>query len=156
MPIKRRTPKARDRALDLDQHWSLVLGENPDRPAFRTEQQRREAWERHREQLLEVSHAGRRPAGWWDYESPVPRPCGIDGPCEWTVLYAAGLLSDDELAVLTPEWRGYFEKAQQPNFAHTIRPGLILEGAAARRAWYRWAGIPREFIKRWTADASGG
>ena len=46
--------------------------------------------------------------------------------------------------------RGLVERAQQPDFFHREGPGRILEGAIARRAHYRWAGIPRELLKEWT------
>jgi hypothetical protein len=150
MPVKRRRNKARDRALGVDERWSLVLGEASWRLAFHTEAERREAWERHREHLLEREHAGRRPAAWWDYDSPIPRPSCRDDDAR--ALYEAGLLSADEVAALMPEWRRHYERSHDPRFGYTLGPGEILYGAPARRALYKWAGMPRELIRKWDAE----
>ncbi len=43
--------------------------------AFTSDAERRGAWERHREVLLQSMPAGMRPAAWWDYEAPEPCAC---------------------------------------------------------------------------------
>jgi hypothetical protein len=53
---------------------SLRYGELAERPAFAGEEERRAAWFHHRDRLLQHCSHGRRPAGWWDFESPVPYP----------------------------------------------------------------------------------
>jgi hypothetical protein len=136
MPVKRRVVKARD---DYPMPWE-------DRPISR------ERWERHRDRLLARAHSGDRPPEWWAYESPVPRPCALDGPRECQVLYEIGELSKDEIEALMPEWRRHYERSHEPHFSYCAGQGNWLEGTPARRALYRWAGIPREFIKQWDAE----
>jgi hypothetical protein len=78
----------------------------------------------------------------------------FDGPRECRVLYEIGELSDDEIEALMPDWRRHFERSHEPNFAYCAGgPGSWIEGAPARRALYRWAGIPRDFLKQWTPSA---
>jgi hypothetical protein len=150
MPAKRRRAKSRD--LSIWQSWSLELGGCFD-DEFASDEERRAAWERHRNELLAESRAGIRPQAWWDYESPIPRPA--DGDLETPALYKAGLLSDAEIAELMPWWREQYDEAQEPGFEYcigTAKPGDTfaswIKGAAAKRAQYRWAGIPRAIIKR--------
>jgi hypothetical protein len=75
------------------------------------------------------------------------------------VLWEAGLLTDEERIELEQAWRECFEQAQQPGFQHCIghaKPAdtfaTWLKGAAAKRAHYKWAGIPRELLRRWTEE----
>jgi hypothetical protein len=68
---------------------SLRYGELAERPAFAGEEERRAAWFHHRDRLLRHCSGGQRPAGWWDYESPAPRP--RDRDYEAAVLFEAGL-----------------------------------------------------------------
>jgi hypothetical protein len=82
-------------------------------------------------------------------------PCRED---EADLLYMMGELST-ELAELMPRWREDYEKVWQPGFAYCIghaKPGDTsanwLESAPARRAYLRWAGFPREIIKRWEEE----
>jgi hypothetical protein len=128
---------------------SLELGENERHPAFDSDEERRDAWAIHRDALLAGERPGRRPRAWWQYESPIPYP----GPDHETVtLYEAGLMSDEEIAEITPWWREQFDRSFDEHFFHVLGPGRLLEGAAARKAHYRWARIPPEIVKRWTAE----
>jgi hypothetical protein len=154
MPAKRRISKSRD--LSLWQVWSLTVGDSAFPGEFASDEDRRAAWERHRDELLAES-GGRRPAAWWDYESPIPRPADRD--LETPALYEAGLLSDTEIAELMPWWREQYDKAQAPDFQYCIGTAKLgdtfaswIKGAAAKRAQYRWAGIPRAIIKQWNAE----
>src|SRR4051794_26432842 len=149
MPVKRRIQKSRDRTLGLMERWSLELGDDERRPAFASDAERRATWEYHREAMLADERPGRRPQAWWDYDAPIPWP-GYDN--ETVALFAAGLLSDEELAELMPWWREQFERSFAPEFFHCLGPGRILEGVPARQAHYRWACIPPEIVKRWTAE----
>jgi hypothetical protein len=150
MPVKRRRNKARNHSLSLPERWSLELGEDSRRPAFENDDLRRAAWERHREQLLEGEHAGRRPQAWWDYESPVRRNYKIE---QCHQLYEMGALAEDEPAVLMKWWRERYEHANAPDyFGLCMGPGKWLEGAAARRAEYAWAGIPPTVLKQFKAE----
>ena len=64
--------------------------------AFRDEAHYRETWKQ-RETLMQECPPGRRPIGWWRIEGPFPYP-GFDN--EKLALYAAGLLSEDEVREL--------------------------------------------------------
>src|SRR5262249_20063389 len=58
---------------------------------------------------------------------------------------------ETELAELIPEWREEYEKANEPNFSYCTGHGW-LRGEAAKRAHYRWAGIPPALVKKWDAE----
>ena len=150
MPTNRVPVRRLRRDLSHDQEMSLWLGDHPYRPAFGSEQERRAAWVRHRDRLMVAwAKHGKRPAGWWDYESPVSRP---DYEREQSTLYEAELLSETERAELLAEWRREFERAHEPYFFHCDGPGAVYDGAAARRRHYAWAGIPRSLLTQWTAE----
>jgi hypothetical protein len=142
MPVKRRKGKARD-----------VCPSNfdEDRPISR------ERWSRWREKLLANCHPGKRPPEWWAYESPVPRSPDFDLP-ESIQLYEIGELRPDEIEALLPLWRTHYDRAQAPGFSYCSgydtaqRSGVWLKGAAARRALYKWAGIPPDVVKRWDGE----
>jgi hypothetical protein len=122
--------------------------------AFASDDERRAAWIRDRDRLLAMfsSGPGRRPQAWWRYDAPTAgvRWPGLDR--ERSTLYQAGLLDEAEKAELEADWRREFDDAQDPDFWICLGPGEILEGAAARRAHYREADIPRELIRKWTAE----
>jgi hypothetical protein len=153
------TPLQRPRRLALshNEEMSLVYGELPHRPGFASEEERRAAWFAHRDELLQHCRWGRRVAGWWDYESPIRRP--RDRDYEEAALYEAGLLTEGEIVDLTARWRSEFERAQAPGFMYCMgfaKPGETtatwLEGAAARKAHLKWAGVPHALIRKWTAE----
>ena len=137
MPVKRRVAKIRD---DYPRPWEK-------RPVSR------ERWERHRATMMARCHAGHRPEEWWEYESPVPRDPDFDVP-QCLQLYNMGELSADELAELMPFWRQHYERAQEPDFHYCLGPGRFLEGEAAKRALYRWAGIPAVIVRKWNAECA--
>jgi hypothetical protein len=125
---------------------------------YRSEEARRAGWERHRERLLEECDDGWRPAAWWTYEAPrlgVLRP--REREYEKATLWEAGLLYTEEAAALETRWREQFARAQAPDFQFCTGQdpkrncAAWLNGDAARRAHYKWAGIPRALIKRWTS-----
>jgi hypothetical protein len=117
--------------------------------AFDSEAEYAEVWALHRERLLAACRHGRRPMAWWALEAPIPYP-GHEH--EQVVLYEARLLAPDERAELVTEWREEFEKAQAADFWFCLGSGRSLKGAPARRAHYRWANIPRELVREWTAQ----
>jgi len=142
--------------LNHEQDMSLTYGDLVGRPAFPSDEARRAAWLRHRDSLLRYCAAGQRPRAWWDYESPAqPRDFNYAA----ATLYENDLLGEEELRQLMARWREEFEKAQVPGFRYCA--GFVnrcdatatwLKGAAARRARFKWAGIPRELLKEWTAE----
>jgi hypothetical protein len=153
-----RTPIARrHRGLSHFEQMSLEYGEAAHRSGFESEEARREAWFRNRDHILAGYQHGRRPAAWWDYESPIARPHNYE--YEVAVLFEAELLSAEEKADRIANWRSQFDKAQEPGFMFCIghaKPddtfATWLTGAPARRAHYEWAGIPRDLIRHWTAE----
>src|SRR4051812_4355708 len=145
-----RTPLQRPNRIPLshEAETSLRFGGIAGRPAFGGEEERRAAWFHHRDVLLRHCCGGQRPAGWWDYESPFPYP-GRDYAA--ASLFESGLLTEGEVAELTTWWRKDFERAQDPGFTFRTT-STWLDGAAARRAFYRWSGIPRELLLQWTRE----
>jgi hypothetical protein len=144
-------------ALSREEHDSLQYGDLPGRPAFADDEERRAAWFHHRDRLLRHCSHGQRPAGWWDFESPVPRPRDRDYAA--ATLFEAGLLTESEIAELTATWRRDFERAQDLRFAFCVgfaRPGDLvsswLKGAPARKQLYRWSGIPKALVRKWTRE----
>jgi hypothetical protein len=131
----------------------LWLGSGPlfNPEPFKSDAERSAAWFAHRDVLL-ARHGrhGRRPHGWWSYEAGDLRYPGYNA--EPATLYTAGLLGEEEARELVSNWRREFERAQQANFFHCEGPGRFLAGAAARRAHYRWAGIPRDLLREWKAQ----
>lgn len=154
-----RTPLHRPHRLPLshEAEMSLRYGELASRPGFASEEERRAAWFYHRDALLRHCHGGGRPAGWWDYECPIRRPRNHD--YQEAALYEAGLLAESEVAELVAWWREQFERAQDPKFMFCIgfaKPGdrvaTWLAGPPARKAHYRWSGIPKALVREWMAQ----
>ena len=83
--------------------------------------------------LMQLCHHPGRPAGWWDYSSPTPRPSNHER--DEAVLYEAHLLDAEEETALMA--RKQFERAQEPNFGVCVGPNRPwLKGAATKRAHY--------------------
>lgn len=86
------------------QRMSLEFGRSRYQ-VFRDEDERREAWFAHREEILERWRPGSRPAAWWAFESPEPRerphgqPTSSDDPeeREFRQLNRLGVLSAEEV-----------------------------------------------------------
>jgi hypothetical protein len=117
--------------------------------AFRSQEEFRDCWQRHREQLMAGYPAGRRPLAYWALEAGDLEWPGHD--YERSALWEAGRLNDDERGELERTWRQEFERARSPDFWLSVG-GQILKGEAARRAHYEWADIPAELIERWSAE----
>jgi hypothetical protein len=154
MPTNRRYIRRPSRSrITPDQEMDLWLGAGPqgNPRLFASQEARQAAWLRHRHLFIGKlpSSPGRRPAAWWEYDSPI-RYRGYDR--ERSILYEAGMLGDGERIALEAEWRHEFDRAQKPDFAYCAGPGPWLEGAAARRAHYQWADIPRQLVRQWTAE----
>jgi hypothetical protein len=145
MPTNRTPINRRRRRLSLAQQDSLSIGG----PGFRDDAERREAWAQHRDVLL--AHCqGSRPRAWWDYEAPIALPSDPDQ--QSAALYAANLLAERERNTMVALWRERFDMAQGPNFVGFCTGDGWIDGDAGRAAHYRWAGIPRALIRKWTAE----
>jgi hypothetical protein len=141
------------RKLSYNEFCALAFGNHFFRykdGVFATDEDFQVAWLLHRDELI-TSNPGRRPAAWWQLEAPVglekPRASGA----ETILLFERGLLTKDEIAKLMPQWRVFYEEAQQPDFTFHTGDGWI-EGAEARRQHYQWAGIPRAIVAQFDAE----
>jgi len=136
--------------LSFWEKLSLEFGEAEHRPGFRSDAERRKAWLHHRQWMLARCRPGFRPRAFWHYEASVPQP----DDCRYreAALWAAGLLTLEERHQLQASWRAAFEEAQARDFCVVVAPGELLKGAAARQAWYRNYGIPRQLVRRWTRE----
>jgi hypothetical protein len=117
--------------------------------AFADDEERRAAWEVHREFFMSHCRYGGRPAAWWDYESPIPLPEDGYGPA---ALWEAGLLEPREREDCERSWRGHFEQSFEPHFGICLGPGEWLKGEEARKHHSTTYGIPARLIRRWLAE----
>ena len=106
----------------------------------------RERWRRHRETMMRNQYPGSRPEEWWLYERQMPEP-----PHQAATLYAMGELHGAELDQVMRDWRQAYEHALGPGFSYNTGERW-LGGAAARRAHYRWAGIPPDLVRKWDVE----
>jgi hypothetical protein len=83
MPRRKRTSRqgrlSRRQRGDLLMHHGYLVG--PGRP-FASEEQRRAAWELHRDELLAATNPGTYPAAYWTYDHPGEKREGED-PRPW-------------------------------------------------------------------------
>jgi hypothetical protein len=149
MATNRRTVNRPSRGqLTFEQELELCLGPSHRGSAFGSPAEVRIAWLKNRDRLLLMwSKNGKRPAAWWNFEAPFPRP----REREQSRLYEAGLLTEPERVELVAWWRQEFERAWDPHFFFCDGPGRFFEGAVARRKHYDWADIPRALVREWTA-----
>jgi hypothetical protein len=125
----------------------LLYGPDPRwADAFYDEDAHRDGWIRNRHRLLAWYRHGRRPMGWWRYESLIKYPGYANEPA---LLFELDLLEPQERAELLDTWRRHFERAFEPDFFHCSGPGRILYGAEARRAHFKWLGLPQSLLKEW-------
>ena len=84
---RRQQTETEEYTLPSGQYWELLCGVG-ERSHFDSDEERRAAWETHREALIDDAcegAPGRRPAAWWEYEAGrpecvVPYPYGELGP----------------------------------------------------------------------------
>jgi hypothetical protein len=136
--------------LNHAQEMTLRFGLEPRWDAFRTAADHHDAWLRNRDHMLASYRHGRRPMAWWRFEAGSLKYPGYDR--EQSTLYEAGLLAKEEAAELVAWWREQFEWAHGPHFFHCEGPGRFFYGAPGRRRHFKWADIPRELLKQWTAQ----
>jgi hypothetical protein len=82
MTIKRKTPHKAEAKLDAELRSILIIGDDimgrfRNLSPEKLELKLRELWELHREEVMKFhieSEPLSRPACWWKYDSPVPRP----------------------------------------------------------------------------------
>ena len=138
------------RQLTIDQKFNLSGGGYDYRDAFASDEERRGAWEVHRDYFMSPCRLGARPAAWWDYEAPIARPAdSYYGPA---ALWEAGLLEPREREVCERYWRAHFEQSFEPHFGICLGPGEWLKGEEARKHHSTTYGIPARLIRRWLAE----
>src|SRR5215475_7332597 len=114
MPVRQRSVRRRSAELTPAQMWELTLCPGS-RPAFNSEEERATAWEEHRDRLmLQCARHGRRPWGWWTYESPEERDASMTQTLQLYRL--GGQLSEQEIVEAKEFWteqesvaRGFFD-----------------------------------------------
>jgi hypothetical protein len=149
VPTKRTIRNRSRHKLSFWEELSLEYGNRSEGLGFASDAERREAWLRHRDELLAKCRAGRRPDAWWTYEAPFRRPEYEREPAR---LYEAGLLGEEEKRELVADWREAFERAQRPDAWICCGPGKFLKGGAARRMICWDAGVPHALVRQWTAE----
>ena len=141
MPIKRTVGKRRLDVLTLNQLSHLLCGsylfrgDHPEGAEFADDAHRREAWARHREEVLaEHSSAGRRPKALWDYEASWPK----DAESESHAVHLLPGTSAEERQQIEGAWRA----------AVAVALMHATSLAAAREYAARSAGAPGAFFDR--------
>ena len=87
--------------LDNMQWLELQLGPGSRLSHFRDDDERREAWYAHADNLLADCPPGRRPWGWWAYERTESR---YDYRSEAEQLVHLGVVGDAEMRQIEAEW----------------------------------------------------
>jgi hypothetical protein len=133
--------------LSAGQKMELIYGPNSSLGSlFKSREELVQAWAACRDELLERANAGRRPAGFYEFEFDGRRP---PYDTERSTLWRMGLLTADEKAELEREWKAAFQEAQPDDFTLNDGGGEILRGDCARAAHYAHHNIPRELLRRW-------
>jgi hypothetical protein len=140
-----------DGDLSAGQKMELIYGPGASGSLFRDRGQLESAWAACRDELLERSTAGRRPAIWWEL---VADSLGLAWPGyfnEQSYLFDHNVLGEEELAEVVAFWRAEFERTYDPDFSYAAAPGEILHGNAARKSHLDWADVPHSLRRRWSA-----
>jgi hypothetical protein len=110
-------------------------------------------WFRHRDRLMQRwGKSGRRPMGWWLYESPF-RSHRHPGPDhERSILWEfTDALSVDERAKLEQWWREQFERSWRPNFSF-YADGKHYSGDIARELSWVFVDLPPPLLDKFMAE----
>jgi hypothetical protein len=138
--------------MSLTQEMELWLGPGDSGSSFESDEHRRTTWFRFRDKLMrQWGQGGRRPCGWWWYESPF-RSRRHPGVHEQSILYEfSDALSEDERAELEAFWREEFERSWAPGFS-CYHEGRILTGDDARWAHWLFIDLPPPLLDRLMAE----
>ena len=122
--------------LSYSELQELWLGPG-DRSVFDSPEQLRDAWDRGRDVVMRLwgSH-GRRPMAWWNFEAGDLEHPGYFR--ERSVLWRAGVLSQQERTELEHQWKVEFDAARGMD-------------ARARREHLKHHDVPDELVEAWTA-----
>ena len=97
---------------------------------------------------------GRRPQGWWYYEAPERGLRYPGSEYERSVLWEAGVLTEQERAELEREWRCQWDRCwdEQRDFFYCAGPDKIYHGDEARVRHLAWADVPPALVDLWLAE----
>jgi hypothetical protein len=147
---KRKRELGIDPQTTCDELAELWLGPSNHGSVFRSEEERRQKWEKNRAFLLASDRgSGRRCWGWWVCDSPIPFP-GYDR--QKSALFEAGLLTEPEREHVLREWRHAFERSYEPHFWYCAGVGKNFTGPRARHLHWSWADIPDSLLLAWARD----
>ena len=156
MPRSRYLRRSQRAKLNHFQTMELWLGPRSDGSSFGSDEERREAWFRHRDWVMRLwAKGGRRPMGWWYYEACE---MGLRYPTyayERSVLWETpGVLTEQERAELEREWRRDWDRCwdEQRHFFHCAGPGKIYHSDEARVRHLMWADVPPALVDLWLAE----
>jgi len=135
----RRTGRRRRRVLDGRHQLELVFGPSPRYGSwFDNDDERRAAWEQHRETLMANHRHGFRPFGWWLHDAPEQRRAGeSEAACLYRTVAGA-----EERAAIEANWRKSLLWALDASHARTGEPeptteaGLLARYARDVPAWF--------------------
>jgi hypothetical protein len=108
MRRKRIAGKRQYKELTRSQKWQLLTSfpsYGPDSP-FKSEEERREAWIDHRDELLAKCWGGRRPGAFWHYDRPDIDSQRIKDEEDVQLLYRMNMLTEVDIEQLKE--RGHY------------------------------------------------
>jgi hypothetical protein len=88
---------------------------------------------------MAMMRPGRRPLAWWEFDAPPGLKFNEERSC--SILWRAGILGAEEKLDVEAEWRREFEHGFTRSY-----------DARRRKEHFRWADIPAELIRAWTAE----
>jgi hypothetical protein len=150
MPTNRYVLRRSSRAkLTGDQELELWLGVGHRGTAFESDEHRRALWFYHRARLMQwFAKNGKRPMGWWLYESPFR---SRRHPGAHHLYEFSDALSADERVELEAFWRKEFDKTWREGFS-CYHEGRIFTGDIAREYHWLWADIPPPYLDKLMAE----
>src|SRR5262249_24666677 len=153
MPTTRYLRRSHRARLNATMEMELWLGPGSNGSAFRSDEERKAMWFRRRDRLMQRwGRSGRRPMGWWLYESPFRSHRHPGTEHERSILYEfTDALSEDERAKLEQWWREQFERSWRPNFSF-YAGGKIYSDDDAR--WQHWlfVDLPPPLLDKFLAE----
>jgi hypothetical protein len=111
-------------------------------------------WFRHRDKFMHLwGKGGRRPMGWWLYESPFRSHRHPGTEHERSILWEfTDALSVEERAELEREWRREFDRSWDPHFFFCAGPDKNFTGDAARWQHYLFVDLPPPLLDKFMAE----
>jgi hypothetical protein len=139
MPVKMRLAKRRSNELSVGGDYELCFGPREDRPVFESYDEMREAWDQHRDALMNGTFGmrpGHRPWAFWEFDFDGEVPPEVTTEAECVYLYLAGAQEKREIEAI---W--------MHNVAYTMfhHPNDL---AAARKLAREWGTVPHWFFDK--------